>query len=316
MKAVRSMNRRSFIKASSLVAAGAAVGVIRASASFDGLIDGMKREAKTAPVKLVPLTPGLSVLENTGGNITIFHSPTATLLVDSGIAEQRSQIFAALRDAKVAPVKDVVNTHWHFDHTSGNSSFHEGGARLTAHENTLKHLLVPTTVTPWKYTFEPIPRAGRPTNLLRGNGEIDMADEHAAIYFVEHAHTDGDLVVHFEQADVISTGDVFWNGHYPFIDNEAGGSIDGMIKATQFALARSSSKTVFVPGHGPVASKANLQEYLEMLGTVRDAVARLKARGLPMEEVTAAKPTSRFDSKYGDYAVAPDDFVRLVFQGV
>lgn len=303
------------MKASTLAAVGAIV-TTSASASFDGLIAGMKREAKTAPVKFIPIRPGFSVLENTGGNITVCRGQEGTLLVDSGIAEQHLQIMRALTGSQQTPVREVINTHWHFDHTSGNPWFREAGARLTAHENTLKHLLVPTVVTPWQYTFEPIPAAGRPTNPLLGNSNINFGSEHASIHFVEHAHTDGDLVVHFERANIVSTGDIFWNGHYPFIDYEAGGSIDGMINATALAAELATSETVIVPGHGPTARKADLQEYEAMLRTVRSSIASLKGKEHTEAAAIAAKPTAPFDGKYGNYAVGPDDFVSLVFKGV
>lgn len=310
------MNRRTFMQAGSLAVAGALVGATKASGSMDTLIPGMKREAMTAPVSVRALRSGFSVLENTGGNITVFNGTDATLLVDSGIAEQHAQILRALEAMQKAPVCEVVNTHWHFDHASGNPWFREGGARLTAHENTLKHLLVPTTVRPWHYTFEPIQAVGRPTNLLKGDSSLEIDHERASIHFVQHAHTDGDLLVHFEHADIVSTGDIFWNGHFPFIDYDTGGSIDGMIRATEIALALSTMNTIFVPGHGSPASTTDLAEYQAMLRDARGAVADLKSKGHTQAEVVAARPTARFDSKYGTYAVGPDDFVALVFEGV
>jgi glyoxylase-like metal-dependent hydrolase (beta-lactamase superfamily II) len=309
-------DRRAFLKAVGLFAAGTLIGPSQASASFNGLIEGMKRDAKTAPVSVKPLRGAFSVLESTGGNITIFNGPNATLLVDSGIAEQHVQILRALEDMKQPPVREVINTHWHFDHCSGNPWFRDGGARLTAHENTVKHLLVPTTVTPWKYTFEPIPAAGRPTNLLNSDSSIELAGEYASIRFVQSAHTDGDLFVRFEQADIVATGDIFWNGHYPFIDYDTGGSIGGMIKAAELALSLSTSETLFVPGHGAAASRADFERYRTMLHETSGAISGLKMKGQTLHEIIAAKPTARFDSTFSDYAVAPDDFVALVFQGV
>lgn len=309
-------SRRMFMQSACLVATGALIGSTRASASFNGLIEGMKRDAKTAPVSVRPLRGNFSMLENTGGNITVFHAPDATLVVDSGIAEQHVQILRALAGIKKAPVREVINTHWHFDHCSGNPWFHDGGARLTAHEHTLAHLLVPTTVTPWKYTFEPLPAAGRPSNLLKGNSSIELGGEHVSIHFVEHAHTDGDLLVRFEHADIVSSGDILWNGHYPFIDYDTDGSIDGLVKATELALSLSTASTTFVPGHGAVASRAEFEAYRTMLHETRGTVGALKTKGHTLPEIIAAKPTAPFDGQYGDYAVAPDDFVALIFRGV
>ena len=310
------MDRRMFIKAGTFAAVGTAIRTTGASASYEGLISGMKREAKTAPVKLHAIKPGFSVLENTGGNITVFRAEAGTLLVDSGIAEQNPQILRALEGAQQTPIREVINTHWHFDHTSGNPWFGEAGARITAHQNTLNHLLVRSAVTPWRYTFEPIPASGRPTNLLTGNSSIEFGEDRASIHFVENAHTDGDLLVRFDLADIVSTGDIFWNGHYPFIDYEAGGSIDGLINAAALAVSLSTPETVIVPGHGPTTQRADLQEYLAMLRSVRSAVASLKSKRYTEAAAIAAKPTAQFDKKYGDYAVGPDDFVSLVFRGI
>jgi glyoxylase-like metal-dependent hydrolase (beta-lactamase superfamily II) len=273
----------------------------------------MMREAKTAKVNVIPLGSNLFVIENTGGNITVLDGPDGKMMVDAGISGSHPQIIAALDGISAHPLKEVINTHWHFDHSGGNPWLHEAGARITAHENTKKHMAVATPVTPWKYTFPPTPAPGLPTRLLNAGTAFSMNGTHIQVTHPEHAHTDGDLVVTFKEADVLVAADTFWNGYYPFIDREAGGTIDGMIRATEANLTVAGEKTKIVPGHGPIATKRELQEYHAMLVSVRASVAKLKGGGATVEQAVAAKPTASFDARWGHYAVDPDDFVRLVY---
>jgi glyoxylase-like metal-dependent hydrolase (beta-lactamase superfamily II) len=308
-------SRRRFLETSGVTIAALLASSNKMYADFDGLIDGMMRAAKTDKVKVIPLGTNLFVIENTGGNITVLDGKDGKLLVDAGIAGQHSQIAAALTSIGASPVKQVINTHWHFDHTGGNVWLHDADALITAHKNTKKHMMVPTTVTPWHYTFPPTPTSGLPTRLLDADS-LTLNNTSIDVKHFKNAHTDGDLVVAFPELDVISTGDTFWNGYYPFIDCDTGGKIDGIIKATSANLLRSTDKTKIVPGHGPIAMKAELQEYHTMLVTIRDAVMSLKRKDMTIEEIVASKPTTRFDAKWGHYAVSPDDFVRMVFNEV
>jgi glyoxylase-like metal-dependent hydrolase (beta-lactamase superfamily II) len=309
-------DRRRFLRNGGLTLAALLTGTTKMFADFNGLIDGMMRAAKTDKVNVIPLGANLYVIENTGGNITVLDSKEGKLLIDAGIGGQHSQITAALSSISANPVKEVISTHWHFDHTGGNAWLHDDGARVTAHKNTKKHMVVPTTVTPWHYTFPPTPTSGLPTNLLEGGTSLTFNGVHIEATHVPHAHTDGDLVVFFPDLDVISAGDTFWNGYYPFIDCDTGGDIGGMINATKTNLVRSTDQTKIVPGHGPVGTRAQLQEYHDMLVSIRDAVMHHKRQDMTVEEVVAAKPTARFDAKWGNYAVSPDDFVRIVYNEV
>jgi len=310
---LRSMNRRSFLQAGGCTAAVALMNSSRMYADFNGLVDNMMREAKTAKVNVIPLGSHLFVIENTGGNITVLDGPEGKLMVDAGISGSHPQIIAALAGISANPLKEVISTHWHFDHTGGNPWLHEAGARITAHQNTKSHMVVAKAVTPWKYTFPPTPAPGLPTRLLNADTTFSMNWMHIAVTHPKDAHTDGDLVVAFKEGNVIATADTFWNGYYPFIDREAGGTIDGMIRATKANLAIATESTKIVPGHGPIATKPELQEYHDMLVSIRSSVMKLKSSGATVEQAVAAKPTANFDAKWGHYAVNPDDFVRLVY---
>ncbi len=131
------------------------------------------------------------------------------------------------------------------------------------------------------------------------------------------AHTDGDISVTFAEANVVHVGDTYWNGIYPFIDYSTGGSINGMIEASDANLAATSNDTIIIPGHGkPVSNKAELQEFRDMLAAIRDNVAKLKKAGKTRDETVAARPTAAFDAKWGQFVIDPGYFTRLVYEGV
>jgi glyoxylase-like metal-dependent hydrolase (beta-lactamase superfamily II) len=315
-------SRRSFIAATAGVAAAAVWGSPRRLLAFEekageGVVQMMRNGAADAKLTVERLRGNLVVLLGSGGNITVLPGGDGKLLVDAGLAGSRPRITEALANFGDAPVKHLVNTHWHFDHCDGNEWLHEAGATIAAHENTRKHLTQETRVKPWDFTFPPSPKGAIPTVIVEKSHAIKANGTTVAIeYYGASAHTDGDLCAHFPDADVLAVGDTFWNGHYPFIDYDTGGSINGTIAANEKDLARVTDKTTIIPGHGPVAKKSDLEEFHEMLVTIRDAVAKLKKEGKSVEDVIAAKPTQKFDAKYGGFVITPDVFARLAYAGV
>jgi glyoxylase-like metal-dependent hydrolase (beta-lactamase superfamily II) len=251
-----------------------------------------------------------------GANIIVLSGDRGKFLVDAGISVSQAKVRSALNAINPTPVVYVVNTHWHWDHTDGNGWMHQSGATIIAHRNTLKHLSQATHVDDWNWTMPAVPAGARPTILV--DDSITFIFERDTIH-VDHygpGHTDGDLSVYFEKADVSALGDTFWNGHYPFIDNQDGGNINGAIKWADRAIERTTDKTIVIPGHGPVGTRAQLTEFRDMLVTVRDNVAALKRQGKSLDEVIAAKPTAAFDEKWGRFVIDPAHFTRLVYAGL
>ena len=277
------MTRRTLLGVGGLTVAGLLTNSAEMYADFNGLVAGMMREAKTAKVSVVPLGANLFVIESTGGNITVLDGPDGKLMLDAGTGGSQPQIMAALVAISTQPLKEVISTHWHFDHTGGNPWLHEAGARITAHTDTRQHMSVATRVTPWDYTFPPTPAPGLPSRLLDAETTFSTNGMQVSVTHPEHAHTDGDLVVAFREGNVVSAADTFWNGCYPFIDLEAGGTIDGMIHATESNLALANESTKIVPGHGPVATKCELQKYHDMLTSIRGSVMKLKNNGASVD---------------------------------
>jgi len=279
-------------------------------------VDKINEAAAKADITVEKLRGNISVLFGSGGNIVVLTGPDGTLLVDAGIAVSRARVQAALDQISEGPIKFLINTHWHWDHTDGNEWVHSLGATIIAHENVLKRLSGTTRVEDWNYTFQPWPTGGRPTVVFKTEKTLNFDGETIVLKTYGPGHTDGDISVYFSNADVLALGDIFWNGYYPFIDNGVGGGIDGMIRWVNTSLASVTDKTIVIPGHGPVGNRPQLVEFRDMLVAIRENVSRLKKQGKSIEEVVAAKPTAAYDDKWGGYVINGAFFTRLVYAGV
>ena len=264
----------------------------------------------------LPLRGNITVLMGSGGNITVLSSQEGKFLVDAGISKSREKVRTALANIGPTPLKYAVNTHWHWDHTDGNAWMHDAGATIIAHTNTAKHLAETTHVNAWNWTFDPVPEAARPTLLIKDEKTFAFGGTQVQIENFGDGHTDGDLWVYFKEADVLALGDTFWNGFYPYIDNEDGGSIDGAIKWASKAVARTTDHTIVVPGHGAVGNRNQLIEFRDMLVKVRENVAALKKQGKSLDEIVAARPTAAFDAKWGNFVFNGAQFTRMVYAGL
>src|SRR5262249_53970614 len=256
------------------------------------------------------------VLEGSGGNIAVLPGSDGKLLVDAGITASRPEITKALTGISSDPVKRLINTHWHFDHTDGNEWLHSEGAEITAHENTRKRLSETTRVDAWSFTFPPSPSGALPTVMVTRDKKITHNGTTLALEHYGPCHTDSDISVHFSEVDILHVGDTWWNGYFPFIDYNTGGNISGMIQGAEDNIKRVSAKTIVIPGHGPVGNKAGLIEFRDMLVTIREKVAALKKQGRSLDEVLAAKPTADHDEKWGGFVIKGDFFTKLVYAGV
>lgn len=276
------------------------------------------RYLKRADADLVvnPLRENLTVLMGSGGNITVLSGNEGKFLVDAGISKSQQKLQDALNRISPAPLKYVVNTHWHWDHTDGDAWLHAAGATVIAHKNTFKHLTETTHVNAWNWTFDPVPPGARPTLLIDNKKTFDFDDTKIEVENFGDGHTDGDLWVYFKKEDTLALGDTFWNGIYPYIDNEDGGNIDGAIKWAEKAVARTTDHTIVVPGHGQVGTRTDLIAFRDMLVTVRNRVATLKQQGKSLDEIIAAKPTAAFDAKWGNFVFNGDQFTKMVYAGL
>jgi len=207
----------------------------------------------------------------------------------------------------------VINTHWHFDHTDNNGPLHAGGATVVAHENTKRRMSAPQHIAILDLDFPPSPAAALPQRVFKDGYKLAANGEHLEVSHVPPAHTDSDVIVRCEQANVLHAGDVFFNGRYPLIDGSTGGRVDGMIAASDRLLHLADADTKIVPGHGPLATRADLVKYRDMLATAADRVRKLKASGKSLEESIAAKPFTDLDADWAGGRYKGDDFVRIVY---
>jgi len=259
---------------------------------------------------------GIYMLTGSGGNMGLSIGEDGTYLIDDQYAPLTPKILAAIKELTPDPVRFVFNTHYHGDHTGGNENMGEAGAFLVAHENVRRRMATGTFMKAFNRQVEPAPAGALPVVTFSDAISFHWNGEEIRAFFVGPAHTDGDSIIHFVKADVFHMGDTLFNGMYPFIDVSAGGRIDGFIAAADRVLKVAGDETRLIPGHGPLATKADLQAFRDMLAEVRDRVARLKAEGKTAEEIVAAKPTADLDEKWGGGFMKPDDWVGLVIESM
>ncbi|HTR24484.1 MAG TPA: MBL fold metallo-hydrolase [Terriglobales bacterium] len=313
-RAINEVSRRHFLISSGVAVAATYLVPARLFAQ-KGLVEIALKESASAKITVQTIRRNLSVLLGPGGNIAVLAGTDGKLLVDAEVSTARSNVAAALGGISKDPIKQLINTHWHFDHTGGNEWVHQAGASILAHENTRKRLLVDTRVEGWAYTFPSAPAGAIPTSVFQNEHTVHFNGSTLALKYYGPAHTDSDISVHFTEADVLHTGDTFWNRNYPFIDYSTGGSIDGQIRAAEANLAMASATTVVIPGHGAVGGKADLKLFRDVLTEARDKVAKLKKEGKTLEEVIAAKPMAAYD-EWGKGFQTPGSFLGWVYQGV
>ena len=311
-----SVSRRGFIVSAGLTAAAFGLMPAYLRAAPQTLVEKARQSGATAKITTQPLRGNVSALIGSGGNIGVLTGPDGKLIIDSGYSGSQKQIADALARVSGDPIKHLINTHWHFDHTDGNDWMHSAGATIIAHENTKKHLSTTTRVEDWNFTFPASPAGAIPTDVFNADKTLHRNGATIALKCYDPAHTDSDISVYFAEADVLHTGDTWWNGYFPFIDYSTGGSLDGMIRAAEANVARVTDKTIVIPGHGPVGGKAEMIEYRDTLATIHDRVAAFKREGKSLNEIVAAKPTAAYDAKWGGGFVNGDFFTKLVYKGL
>jgi glyoxylase-like metal-dependent hydrolase (beta-lactamase superfamily II) len=311
-------SRRRFLATASLSAGAAMIAPRHLHAQNDGsrIVQTMLSAAANAKITVRAIRRNISVLDGSGGNIAVLTGKDGKVLIDAGYTVSKSGITTALDSLGSDPIKHLINTHWHADHTDGNAWLHEAGAAIMAHENTRKRLSVPTRVEGWEHTFPAGPADAIPASVFRNRHQLHLNDTNVMLTYYGPAHTDSDISVNFTEADVIHVGDTWWNGIYPFIDYSTGGSIDGAIRAAEANIATITPKTIVIPGHGAPGSRVDLIEFRDMLVEIRAKVAALKKQGRSLADVVAAKPTAAYDSRWGQFLITPRFFTTLVFQGV
>src|SRR5438270_375110 len=267
-------------------------------------------------IKITALGDNVHMLEGQGGNITVAVAKDGIIMVDSEYAPLHDKIKAAISGFSKLPIKYLIDTHYHADHTGGNEPFANDGAIVIAQDNVKKRLEEGTTNGLTGARTPAAPKGSLPSDTYTNFYKIRLSGRVADLKHIPNAHTDGDTYVWFKTANVLSTGDTFTNGRYPNIDFANGGNISGMIAAADTYLKLTNAKTRIVPGHGPLADKAELTAYRTMLVTARDRMAALVKQGKSESEVVAAKPFADLDAKWAPTELAGNNFVRVVYHSL
>lgn len=267
-------------------------------------------------IKTTDLGDDVYMLEGQGGNITVALAKDGIIMVDGQFAPLHDKIKAAIAAISNLPVKYLINTHYHGDHTGGNELFARDGVTIVSQINVKQRLAAGTTNGLTGVKTPPAPQGALPSQTYMNVSKIRLRGRVANLKHIPNAHTDGDTYVWFKTANVLSTGDTFTNGRYPNIDFANGGNIKGMIAATDAYLKLTNAKSRIVPGHGPIADKKALTEYRAMLVTARDRMEKLVKDGKSEDDVVAAKPFTDLDAKWAPTELASKNFVRVVYHSI
>jgi len=267
-------------------------------------------------IRTQQLAPTVYMLVGAGGNLGLSAGADSVFLVDDQFAPLTPKIEAAIARITPRPVRFVLNTHWHFDHTGGNENLGKAGALIVAHENVRKRMSVENFIEFLGMKTQPDPKAALPVVTFTRDVTFHLNGDEVRVMHVPNAHTDGDAIVHFTKSDVIHMGDVFFNKLYPFIDTSSGGRVEGVVAAVDRALALAGASTKIIPGHGPLATRADLQAYRDMLATIAGRMGEHVRAGRSLEQAIAAKPTADFDAAWGKGFLTPDRFTEMLYKNL
>ena len=269
---------------------------------------------KDVEIKTTEVSDGIYMLTGQGGNIGLSAGPDGVFLIDDQFAPLSEKIKSAIAALSDQPVRFLLNTHWHPDHTGGNEIMGKAGTVIVAHNNVRKRLAVDNFIEMFGMEAPATDITGLPVITFDRSLTFHLNGDEIIISHVSHAHTDGDSIVWFRKANVIHTGDIYFAGMYPFIDTGSGGSIAGTINALEQVLAMSDDRTVIIPGHGPVSNNSSLLAYTDMLKTISSSIGKMMSGQSTLEQIQAAEPTRDFDGKYGDGFIKNTAFVEMLYK--
>ncbi len=309
--------------ASSKLLAGALAGVLAgvltiSLAAAPGRARAQGADYSKVEIQTRKLNDSTYMLVGAGGNIGLSVGEDAVFLIDDQFAPLAPKLKAAVARITNKPVQFLLNTHFHFDHTGGNEAFGKDGALIVAHDNVRRRMssnqLIAMVGSSAKQDASP--KVALPVVTVSNDIGFNINGEELRAFHVPRAHTDGDLIVHFRKGDIVHMGDTFFNGMYPFIDSSSGGTADGVVAAADRVLALAGEQTRIIPGHGPLAGKADLQAYRDMLATVTQRLKDLRRSGQTDAQIRAAKPSADFDAKFGNGFIKPEGFVQMMLDAI
>jgi len=264
----------------------------------------------------VPVTEQIFMIAGEGGNIGFFIGADGTFLIDDQFAPLTEQIVAAIKSVGGDYPKFLINTHYHGDHTGGNEKLGQGGTLIFSHDNVRERLNTGSFIAAFNMKNASLSPDGLPVVTFSEDISFHLNGDTVHAIHVAQAHTDGDSFIHFKDANVIHAGDFFFNGFYPFIDVNHGGSLKGMIIAVDKVLSLADDNTKIIAGHGPLGDKKQLTSFRQMLQTVYERLNKLKVDGKTAQEAVAAKPLADLEDTWGNGLFKGDKWIELIYSGV
>lgn len=267
-------------------------------------------------IKTIPLTENIYMLMGQGGNIGLSVGEDGVFMIDDQFAPLTKKIKKAISNITDKKIKFMINTHWHFDHTGGNENLGKDGVILVSHDNVRERMSKDGFIQAFNKKIPASSKIALPVITFNDSMTFHLNNEEIEVIHQKNAHTDGDAIIFFKDSNVIHTGDVYFNGFYPFIDNSSKGSIKGVIKSVNYLLSRANNQTKIIPGHGKLSNKRQLREYRDTLVILNNRMQSLINQNKTIEEIVQMKPNADIDKVWGDGFLSPEKFLRILYTGV
>ena len=262
------------------------------------------------------LSDTIYMLRGRGGNVGISTGEDGLYIIDDQVKPITTQLLEAIQEISDKPIRFVFNTHYHGDHVGGNESIGGAGAVIIAHDNIRKRMTTEQVSIFMNSTTPPYAKGALPVLTFNDRLSLHLNGESATAYYVANGHTDGDSIIHFPVSNVIHMGDMYFNGLYPYVDLDAGGSIQGVIAAADLTLSLSNETTRIIPGHGPLATVGDLETYRDFLVKATANVQALIDEDMSLEQAIDAKPTEEWDATLGEVWITPPQFVTFIYNSL
>jgi glyoxylase-like metal-dependent hydrolase (beta-lactamase superfamily II) len=279
-------------------------------------ISSLSAQDKPVEFTTFQLSDTVYMLKGRGGNVGISTGEDGLYIIDDQLKPITAQLLQAIRKISDKPIRIVLNTHYHADHVGGNEAIGDAGAVIISHDNIRKRMTTEQVSIFMQTTTPPYTRGALPIVTFNDRLSLHMNGETATAYYVANGHTDGDSIIHFPVSNVIHMGDMFFNGLYPYVDLDAGGSMQGLVAAADLALSMADDSTRIIPGHGPLGMTEDLKNYRDYLIQASANVQELINRDMDLQQIIAAEPTKEWDEELGKTWITPAQFVTFIYNSL
>lgn len=279
-------------------------------------LNSVAAEEKAVEFATIQLSDSVYMLTGSGGNVGISNGEDGLFIIDDQVKPVTAGLLRAIRKISNKPLRFVINTHYHADHTGGNEAIGRSGSVIISHDNIRKRMSTEQVSIFMESTTPPYPEEALPVLTFNDRISLHFNGETATAYYVANGHTDGDSIIHFPNSNVIHMGDMYFNGQYPYVDLDAGGSMQGMINAADLALSLADESTRIIPGHGPLAMAEDLKNYRDFLIRASTNVQELIDQNMSLQQIISAEPTAEWNEALGKTWITPAQFVTFIYNSL